>query len=371
MSNYYVNADKLKEAIQKLESIEGNYSNASNKVNQSYRQISQQSGGRVSSVKSEIIRGGGIYDKQMDNVTVIKNCLRDILNETANMDAQAKREFESAKYDSKKANIGELQEKRTIVTDAKEASELLNDFNDWYEKQPEKVKALLKLIYKDKIEDILKGTILEDVKDAYDIVSDLSEVWKDIDNGDYNKALLKVIDTGEDFYESIAGDKSKAVNLETGKINFTAMKIKAVFIALKEVMDEEGYIQKNDNKYNEIIEQEILDLNIVTGVEALMGSVVQEVGKGVTDVLCQTASSAVDGVVSELTGGLTLTSINKMMYEEVGTSPGHIFNHITAGISDGVDFWVDDVCLNFTRQIDSGLKSVCSTAIHSVKSVFA
>ena len=113
MSNYYVNADKLKEAIQKLESIEGKYSNASNKVNQSYRQISQQSGGRVSSVKSEIIRGGGIYDKQMDNVTVIKNCLRDILNETANMDAQAKREFESAKYDSKKAKLSEVGDWKT------------------------------------------------------------------------------------------------------------------------------------------------------------------------------------------------------------------------------------------------------------------
>lgn len=114
MVKYSIDTEQLKVAIRKLESIEGKYGTASNKVNQSYRQIVNLSGGNISQAKKNIVSAGNIYDRQMENVTNIKNCLRNISNETVNMDLQAKREFESDEYDSKKAKLSEVGDWKTL-----------------------------------------------------------------------------------------------------------------------------------------------------------------------------------------------------------------------------------------------------------------
>lgn len=245
--------------------------------------------------------------------------------------------------------------KSKLAGDFKGALETQRKINRLTEKIPKQRRDLIKTLFKGITG--VKGTKLNALSGSETAYS----IWSKLADGKYSEAA-------GDFVEAIGG---KGFDGETGAINWTGVKVKALGKTIKLVLDEDGYISKYAEKYNDMAVEYFLKGDVAGLVGAGAGEFVQTVGKGTVDILCQTTSSVVDGMVSKATGGiLTFSSMNQAMYELVGTSPGHMFNQATKAISSGVDVIVDKGLVEGSGKIVKSIGSIVSKPASKIGSLF-
>lgn len=236
--------------------------------------------------------------------------------------------------------------------DAVEVQRKINRFMDKFSKTEKNViKILFKKVTEGKDS---KLNIPSEAKAAY-------SVWSKLADGKYADAV-------GDFIEAVGG---KTFDAESGSINWTGVKVSALAKTFKLVLNGESYLSKNADKYEELATEHLLKGDVAGCAGAAAGMFVQTVGKGSVDVLCQTASSVLDGAVSAGTGGkLTLSSMNQAMYDLVGTSPGHVFNSMTKAVSDGVDVIVDKGLVEGMKTIEKANETLISKAASKIGGLF-
>lgn len=79
--------------------------------------------------------------------------------------------------------------------------------------------------------------------------------------------------------------------------------------------------------------------NIVGTMYSMSSEFIQTVGKGTVDETCQLISSGLDSAVKTVIFGLVdVSTINALMEDNWGISPGTLFNGAAGAISDCVDF---------------------------------
>lgn len=226
--------------------------------------------------------------------------------------------------------------------------------NRWMDKIPKTYRNILKASYKK----LSKGTLLEGGESAY-------KIWSKIAEGKYLDALGEFVnETGGKMYKSGA-------RIENTMFNWKAVKVRAAVSTIKVVLDDDGYIAKNRAKYEEMVVASLRRGDIAGCVGAITGELVQTVGKGTVDVLCQTTGAFFDSTISLATGGMmSLSSINDLMYDASGTDPKEMLNSITDGISRGVDFVVDKGLIQGGLKISEAVGSAFSASVHFIGSIF-
>ncbi len=216
-----------------------------------------------------------------------------------------------------------------------------------------------------------KSGIKKDIKDAVDVADWIDKNYENL--SDAKKKILKDIakklfgnyekgyeiincfrkgEWGDGFEKSIDYVAGSSFNFEDSPkgsikgmtVNWGAMKLKALGKTINMVLDEDGYISKNGDKYMEMMESYLLGGNVGGVFGAAAGDFVQTVGKGSVDILCQTASSSIDSI-TERAYGISLSTVNSIMYDVWGWSPGHAFNSVAKAINKGVDFVTDNVII--------------------------
>lgn len=208
-----------------------------------------------------------------------------------------------------------------FVQDLQTVSDVMQWIDEHYSNLPEPVQKLLK----DACKKLFKSGV-----SAYEIVQLMLE-------GDIWGVIWKSIGA---VAPSIFDWKNG------GAISWTGLKIKAVSIVGELVTSEDGYIQLNDEKYKEMMGDALLKGDILGFAWNGVGSIVQTVGKGTVDATCQLISSAADSVTEKVTEtlfgyGVSLSTLNSIMYEDWGWSPGHTFNAVSGAVSKGVDVVID------------------------------
>lgn len=205
-----------------------------------------------------------------------------------------------------------------------------------------------------------------DIQTISDVMDWIDEYYSDLP--DYAKQLIKsackkMFGNGVSAYEIVKKMKDGdvfgviwesvgAVAPSTfdwkngGAISWTGLKLKAVSTVGKLVTDPDGYIQKNDEKYQDMMMDDLKNGDILGFVWDGAGSLVQTVGKGTVDATCKLISGTIDSYTEHLTEalfgyGVSWSQMNAMMYEVAGWSPGHAFNAVSKFVSDGVDTIID------------------------------
>lgn len=213
-----------------------------------------------------------------------------------------------------------------------------------YENQPEAYKMLLK--------ESAKKLFGSNAVKGYELLNELRE-------GDYWNAVWK----GYDIITS--GEKDF----------FLKLKFKAVSETIKLVSDQEGYIQKNDDKYMDIMVDRWKDGDVIGTVWNMGGSLVQTAGKGTVDVTCRLISGALDSV-TEKTFGISVSNFNAVLEREIGVSPGSVFNDVATAVGDGVDAFIDtgtEVLKNThntAKKISSGIYGVVTDTVDNISNFF-
>lgn len=206
-----------------------------------------------------------------------------------------------------------------VKAEGKDVLDAVDFVAELYEKLTETEKELYKSFYK-----IIVG------KTAFKDVPEMFKVIDKIHKGDYGGALGYLVDKAGMALDS------------DGNISYTGLKIKAVGKTIDLVLGKDSYIIANDDKYKAKAESSLRHGDILGFVWNGGGDFIQTVGKGTVDVSCQLVSDTIDAYISQSTGGLlTLTTVNTMLNDTIGTSPGHIFNACTKVVSDATDFYID------------------------------
>lgn len=231
--------------------------------------------------------------------------------------------FESVDSQLSKLYCGEdemVSTKSSIAQDLMTVSDVMQWIDEHYSNLPDPVQKLLKGACKK----LFKSGV-----SAYEILQMMLE-------GD----IWGVIWKGVDVVAPSIFDWDKGI------INWTGLKMKAVSLVGELVTDEDGYIQLNDEKYMNMMENSLREADVLGFVWNCGGSFVQTVGKGAVDATCQLISSAADSVTEKITEslfgyGVSLSTLNSIMYEDCGWSPGHAFNFVSKTVSNGVDAFID------------------------------
>lgn len=247
-----------------------------------------------------------------------------------------------------------IGKKNLFVSNGKKAIDGQKKINRWVETLPKTLKNIVKAGYKK----VTKGTVFEGSEKGY-------KIWSKIADGEYLNAV------GE-FVKEVGGQMYRT-DAATGNTSFqwNAVKVQAAVRTVQLVLNEDGYIAKYQAKYETMAADAIMKGDLAGCAGAMVGEFVQTVGKGSVDVLCQTVGAYFDSTISMATGGmLTLSSINDLMYDVSGVSPGTVFNSITDGISKGVDFAVDKGMIQGGAMLSKGIGSAFSTSVHFVGSIF-
>lgn len=208
--------------------------------------------------------------------------------------------------------------------------------------------------------------LANDIQTISDVMNWIDEYYSDLP--DYAKQLIKdacnkMFDNGVSAYEivkkmmdgdvwGVIWESVGAVAPSTfdwkngGAISWTGLKLKAVSIVGKLVTNPDGYIQKNDEKYQDMMMEDLKNGDILGFVWDGAGSFIQTVGKGTVDGTCKLISGALDSYTEHLSEmifgyGVSWSQMNAMMYEFAGWSPGHAFNAVGKFVSNGVDTIID------------------------------
>lgn len=268
-------------------------------------------------------------------------------------EALAKMNLDGVGGVKKGAKVG--KKKSGLQNDFHSAVETQRKLNRFIEKIPERNRKIIKDFFKLATKnEKSKLHVLAGSEKAYSI-------WSKFADGKY-------VGVGGDFIEAVGGTVFES---KKGTVNWTALKVQGLGKTIKLVLDEKSYLSKNAEKYEEMAADYLLKGDVTGFVGAGFGELVQTVGKGTVDILCQTAGSVLDGAVSAVTGGkFTITSINQTMYDCIGTSPGHLFNSGTKAISDGVDYVVDKGLIEGTSNITKAFGSIVSQSAAKIGSLF-
>lgn len=272
----------------------------------------------------------GNFAGKINSATKSFRNINDLLENGANAAKSCAVSFESIDSELSKLCKGETSfadnMKNAISatgSDLKASVEDVNKLMDFIDKKYGNLSDAEKKVLKDIFGRITKDTPIEDLEDVYKIINEARK-------GNLGGTV------GE-FIETIG-----SYTTEDGSINFTGLKVKTVGKLLKMGLDEDGYLQKNADKYMDIMTELGVKGDIPGVIWYMGGDFVQTVGKGSVDILCQLSSGLIDSVFSKATGGTTLSELNAIMYEKYSWSPGHLFNDVAGGISDLVDTAVDD-----------------------------
>lgn len=272
----------------------------------------------------------GNFAGKINSATKSFSNINDLLENGANAAKSCAVSFESIDSELSKLCKGETSFADNMKnalsatgSDLKASVEDVNKVMDYIDEKFENLTDAEKKVLKDIFGRITKDTPLKDLDAVYKIIDEARK-------GNMTGSVCE-------FLDAISSNTTK-----DGSIDFTGLKIKAISKLLKMGLDEEGYLQKNKEKYEDIITDLGLQGDIPGVIWFMGGDFVQIVGKGSVDILCQLGSGLVDTAFSEATGGTTLSEINAVMYEKYGWSPGHAFNDIAGGISDMVDVVVDE-----------------------------
>lgn len=272
----------------------------------------------------------GNFAGKINSATKSFRNINDLLENGANAAKYCAVSFESIDSELSKLCKGETSfadnMKNAISAtgfDLKASVEDVNKIMDYIDEKFDNLTDAEKKVLKDIYRRITKDTPIEDLDSVYKIIDEARKG--------------NIVGSVSEFIDAISSYKT-----EDGSINFTGLKIKAIGKTLKIVLDEDGYIHKNNEKYMDIMTDRGLQGDIPGVIWYMGGDFVQTVGKGSVDVLCQLGSGLVDTTFAKVTGGTTLSEINAIMYEKYGWSPGHAFNDIAGGISDMVDVVVDE-----------------------------
>lgn len=230
-----------------------------------------------------------------------------------------------------------------------------------------KVVAELSSTWKDALKDgKLTRTELESLKVALGESNLLKQIKKDA-----NKYILDdyafVSKAAEQLLEHEYGEAAETVGdgvvdlLFEGDKSLIGVKLKAVGETLKICLDEDGYIQKNADKYEEMALDSLKDGNILQTVTIMSGEFVQTVGKGSVDILCQLAGDAIGGIPVV---GDALDYTNAVLEDLTGTSPELFLEEAGDTLSNGVD-WFVDTAIDGAGHVDDFLGQ-CGTALGDV-----
>lgn len=211
-----------------------------------------------------------------------------------------------------------------IKADGKGALNAVDIIAELYEKYyDKKLTETEKELYKSFYKIVLGKTPIKDIPDMFKVIDKIHK-------GDYGGALGYLVDKAGMALDS------------DGNISYTGLKIKAIGKTIDLVLGKDSYIIANDDKYKAKAESSLRHGDILGFVWNGGGDFIQTVGKGTVDVSCQLVSDTIDAYISQSTGGLlTLTTVNTMLNDTIGTSPGHIFNACTKVVSDATDFYID------------------------------
>lgn len=238
--------------------------------------------------------------------------------------------------------------------DGKGVIHVQKKFNKWLAAFPKTFKNIVKAGYKR----VTKGTVFEGSEKAY-------KIWSQIADGAY-------LDAVGEFVNAVGGQMYRT-DAVTGNTCFcwNAVKVQSTVRTFQLVLDDDGYIAKNRIKYETMATDALRRGDLAGCAGAMVGEFVQTVGKGTVDVLCQTVGTYFDSTISMATGGmLTLSSINDLMYDVSGVSPGIVFNSITDGISNGVDFAVDKGVIQRGSLLSKARGTAVSTSVLFVQNIF-
>jgi uncharacterized protein YukE len=282
-----------------------------------------------------------------------------MLEQGAKAANQSALSFENVDKILEKTDLGEKLgsiQKSSAVKSVTDAIEIQKKINRWLEKleskMSEKQKAFFNTFKSKILETTTKDTMFEGIDEAYDI-------WSEIADGKYGDAFLDTID-------AIGGKTidwaTEAGNAIEGGINWVGVKVKATVILAKMCIDDKNYLNKNAHYYDNVAVDYYHKNGIGSAVGVFVGEAIPAftnvVAKGTIDVLCQTASSMIDSVVKRATYGHTdLSTMNAVMKESIGWSPGHAFNDVTKVISDVSDKG-GDVMIEIGSTLGIGVENV-------------
>ena len=176
--------------------------------------------------------------------------------------------------------------------------------------------------------------------------------------GDFVGGVKKLSDLAYHVY-----DKDMGKFFWGDGFNFGGLKVYATLTALEIVTKKDGYIQKNEEKYQDVLAPNALkEGNLVQTGYYLGAEFIQTVGKGSADVICKTIDK---GLHSLPIVGDGIDFLNAFYKDAFGYSPGQLCNDIGTKISDGVDFVID----NGGKIVGKAEKSIRKFAVATGKNI--
>lgn len=209
------------------------------------------------------------------------------------------------------------------INDLSSDFKTLSDVMDWIDENYSQLPDVEKQLIKSACKKMFGNGV-----SAYEIVHKMMD-------GDYFGVI----------WESIGAVAPSSFDWKDG-IGWKGLKLKAVSTVGKMVTDSNGYIQKNDEKYQNMMMDDLKNGDILGFVWDSAGSLVQTVGKGSVDGTCKLVSGAIDSFTEKLTEdlfgyGISLSTANALMYDQFGWSPGHAFNKVGKFVSNCTDTIID------------------------------
>ena len=168
-------------------------------------------------------------------------------------------------------------------------------------------------------------------------IVDVGEIAEKINSEDYGSAIQK----GVNIFDSL-----KAWKIEDKKLipNEKGIYISATIKTGELVLDRDGYIARNREKYEAQARENIKKGDILGLFGSMSAEFVQTTGKGYADVTCKVIGDIMNtGVKTASLGLLDLSSLNAGMEKYLHVNPGKEFKKMGTAISDGVDIIVDDI----------------------------
>lgn len=228
---------------------------------------------------------------------------------------------------------------------------------------------------------------ISSVKDLFNVVDskvdDLPEVVKQLidvtvfDDEDMKslKNLYKLFDklVNIDSVDDVFGVVEYVCTLynlydeKTKKLNFNTVKLKAILKVFQLVLDKDGYILKNDEKYKNEAYESIAEGNIIEALYYVGPSAfVQTVGKGSADVIGRLLS---DIIHKAPIAGDVVEWLDAFTEDFTGKSVSKFFNDIGTKISDGVDCVVDNTGKIIGKAEKKG-KEIIHVSIKKIRNFF-
>ena len=380
MSEFRVNGSRLKQDAGSLSGYGNEMANISNELS-SIRQLKGMTWKNSSTLLNEIRSQANEVREELAAMRSLYSALVDISTKYTSTESGvvSRTNVEKAGFISSLSTgaasvvlgaTDSIQTKRDTSTKQKmgfipSAAEFLKyslkgqkEFNKWIKQQPfnKTVKNALKYMYSQSIGKKVKN------------VDKLYKVWSKIADGKY-------LDASYDFLKMVGGDKYKTIVTNAQgqtSFNWDGLEFAAAINTAKLVFAPDSYLIKNNEKYEDLARDKFLEGDYIGFGSALSADLVQVLGKGTVDAFCKTVSGLCDDIVSFGTDGkFTLSSINDLMYETCGFSGGTVFNAITKGISDGVDYVADHSLQTTCNIIVSFTKNIVSSSAKSIKSLVA